>query len=170
MNGARNLKIILLVLFASLGLNVYYTAVQAGCWWRDGARQESRAEQWKKREEVLREKMSPEDFAVVQAQRKESKPKFKKNREILESARREVDKAMRAEPFDAGALAAALEAEKELKLEMLSQMRARREALSEKLSPEGRKTFKSVMQEKDLYRKMEESRRLQNDRPSPSSE
>lgn len=165
--GTKAFKVVALALFASLALNVYLGALELGCWWRDGGKQTGISEQWKKREELLREKLSPEDFAVVQSQRKESKARFKESRKALDQARDNVGKAMQAEPFDPAVLEAALEAEKTIKLEMLARMQERRRALADQLSPEGSEAFKSIMRDKDLYRKMQEQHEGGSRRPAP---
>lgn len=142
MKKPKLIPILLVALLVSLSVNLYIGGHHLGRFVSAGPcdRQE-----WRAREEALKENLSPADYDIVRAHKAEKKKLFRADRERLDDARIAVERAMQAEPFDQAALDAALEQERVLKADMLQRMRASRDALKAELSPEGRQIFDDVL-------------------------
>lgn len=156
MKTSRILTVMGLALLLSLAGNVYFGGLSLG---HMMAGPSCDRKEWREKEAVLQERLSPQDYAVLKQHKQNKKKDFRADRAELGRARDTVDRAMRAEPFDADALKVALATENEVKLRVLQRMRASRDKLSADLSPEGRKVFADVMRE---------FRRLPGDGPSPA--
>ena len=105
---------------------------------------EARRAEWQKRDEALRAALSPADREVVQTHTEANKQTFEELKAKLDDARQNVAAAMTAEPFEQGALDAAIEAETEIKTLFMREMYSARRAVTEDLSPEGRKIFQDM--------------------------
>lgn len=132
-----------LALFLSLAANLYMGGVMLGSHY-SGSQCDSRKAEWEKRDAALRARLSAEDYAIVKEGMKAHRREFKEARARLDAARDAVDAAMKAEIFDQAALDSALMAERDLKAGMMSDMRAAREEVIRKLSPEGQAIMKDV--------------------------
>jgi len=98
--------------------------------------------EWRKKDAQLREKLNEADRNVIEAAKKDRKPVIDGLRKNLDDARAKVQAAQAAEPFDADALDAAVKGEADAKAALVTQMRAARQDVMQKLSPEGRETLK----------------------------
>lgn len=150
-------------LIASLGLNIYFGGHMVGRWMSHGS--EVRQE-WRERDQQLRQTLSPQDYEALKAHKKDKRDEFQADRRALTDACNRVETVMQADSFDEDALDAALDAEKDVKLDMLKRMRLSRDQLEKKLSKEGREAFERVMRQvnPDICR-----RRLGDTPPAPSS-
>lgn len=106
--------------------------------------EEARRAEWQKRDEALRAALSPADRDIVQAHTEANKQTFEELKTKLDAARQNVASAMTADPFDQAALDAAIEAETEIKATFMREMYSARRAVTEELSPEGRKIFQEM--------------------------
>ncbi len=106
--------------------------------------EEARRAEWQKRDEALRAALSPADREVVQSHTEVNKQKFEELKARMDDARQGVAVAMTADPFDQAALDAAIEAETEVKTMFMREMYRARRAVTEELSPEGRKIFQEM--------------------------
>lgn len=105
---------------------------------------EARRAEWQKRDEALRAALSPADREIVQAHTEANKQTFEGMKTTLDEARQRVAAAMMSDPFDQAALDAAIEAETEIKATFMREMYRARRAVTEELSPEGRKIFQDM--------------------------
>lgn len=105
---------------------------------------EARRAEWQKRDEALRAALSPADREIVQAHTEANKQVFEDLKSRLETARDSVAAAMTADPFDQAALDTAIEAETDVKALFMREMYRARRAVTEELSPEGRKIFQEM--------------------------
>lgn len=138
-------KILVAALALSLAGNVYLGGHCLGRWMspRGDMQQE-----WRERDAELKAALSAEDYAAVKDFKREKRDDMMSDRKTLNAACARVEEVMRAEVFDARALDSALEAEKQAKAEMFSRMRATRDEMSKKMTPEGQATFERVMKKK----------------------
>ncbi len=130
-------------LLLSLAANVYFGGVSLGRMMSPPASCDRK--EWREKETVLKERLSPADYDGLMAHKKAKKKEFRTEREALRKARVAVDHAMQAQDFDSAALKKALEAEHQVKLQALQRMREARDKLSAELSPQGREVFADVM-------------------------
>ncbi len=144
MNKSRALAALGVALLLSLAANVYFGGMSLG---HMMAGSTCDRKEWREKEAVLQDRLSPQDYAVLKKHKQAKKKDFRADRAELEKARDKVDRAMRAEPFEADVLKAALAEENTVKLRVLQRMREGRDKLSADLSPEGRKIFAEVMKE-----------------------
>lgn len=164
MNKSRVLTVLGAALLLSLAANIYFGGMSLG---HMMAGPSCDRKEWREKEAVLQERLSPQDYAILKEHKGNKKKAFRADKAELEKARDEVDRAMRAEPFDADVLKAALASENDVKLRVLQRMRESRDKLSAELSPEGRKIFAEVM--KEFRRKPGEDSVLPGDTPRPPS-
>lgn len=162
MNKSRLLVAFGVALLLSLAANVYFGGMSLG---HMMAGSTCDRKEWREKEAVLQDRLSPQDYAVLKEHKQAKKKDFRADRAELEKAREQVDRAMRAEPFEAEVLKAALTAENDVKLRVLQRMRASRDKLSADLSPEGRKIFADVM--KEFRRKPAEGDDVMREAPPP---
>ncbi len=89
-------------------------------------------------DKTLRDKLSEADRKVMKQAMEQGRERMDKLHDELESARKAVGDAVKAEPFDPAALDAALTKEKNEKMAFLLTIREARADISQKLSPQGR--------------------------------
>lgn len=142
MSSKRIITALGIALLLSLAGNVYFGGLSLG---HMMAGSSCDRKEWREKEAVLKERLSPQDYDVLKKHKQQKKKAFRSDRAQLDKARHAVERAMRAEPFDAEALKTALANESKVKLEVLERMREGRDQLSADLSPEGRKVFTDVM-------------------------
>lgn len=162
MNKSRILTVLGAALLLSLAANIYFGGMSLG---HMMAGPSCDRKEWREKETVLQDRLSPQDYAVLKKHKQTKKKDFRADRAELEKARDKVDRAMRAEAFDADALKSALASENEVKLRVLQRMREGRDKLSAELSPEGRKIFAEVM--KEFRRKPGDEGMTTGDAPHP---
>lgn len=138
-------KILVAALLLSIAGNVYLCGHCLGKWMSPQA---DMRQEWRERDAELKTKLSEADYALVKDFKRDKRDDMMSDRKALNDACAKVEAVMRAETFDPSALAVALEAEKQAKAEMFTRMRAARESLSQKMTPEGQAVFDSVMQKK----------------------
>jgi len=140
------------LLFLSLSANMFMAglmighSVEAGTPPREAAGKSSadgRADEWKQRDQQIQKKLSAEDRAVVEAAKAKDGPQILALRQALKDAHGKVEAAQAAEPFDQAAVDDALKEEAAAKSALVKAMRAARQNVLEKLSPEGRETVKA---------------------------
>jgi hypothetical protein len=105
---------------------------------------DARRAEWQQREEALRAALSGPDRDIVSAATQAHRVTFDEMKGQLDAARQSVMAAMSVEPFDQQALDAAIQAETELKGNLLREMYSARRAVMEKLSPEGREILQKM--------------------------
>lgn len=137
------------LLFLSLAGNVfmagYVIGQKAG-----GAAPEQHAPEndkrkaWQKRDEALRQKLSPDDLRIFESARDKNRPRIEALKADLEKARENVMAAQTAEPFDQQALDAAVKEEAEKKTVFLQAIREMRKDIFTQLSPEGRREMRKL--------------------------
>lgn len=142
MKNQKLMAALVVALLVSLSVNIYFGGHQLGRFVSAGPCDK---QEWREREQVLKEKLSPADYEILAAHKAEKKKFFRADRKRLEAARGDVEKVMQQDPFDQAALDAALELERSIKAEMLQRMRQSRDVLRGQLSPEGQKVFLDVM-------------------------
>lgn len=161
-NKSRVLTVLGAALLLSLAANIYFGGMSLG---HMMAGPSCDRKEWREKESVLQERLSPEDYAVLKKHKQAKKKLFRADRAELDEARDTVDRAMRAEPFDADVLKTALATENDVKLRVLQRMREGRDKLTAELSPEGREIFAAVM--KEFRRKPGEDALPGQDAPPP---
>lgn len=138
------------LLFLSLAGNVFMAGYVIGQKAGGGASPEQPAPEndkrkaWQKRDEALRQKLSPEDLRIFEQARERNRPRIEALKAELEKARENVLAAQNADPFDRQALDAAVEDEVEKKTVFLQALREMRKDISAQLSPEGRKEMRKL--------------------------
>ncbi len=142
MKKIKLVPVLIVALLLSLSVNLYFGGHHLGRFVSSGPCDKPA---WRAREEALKARLSPDDYAVVRAHKAEKKKQFRAEREKLDQARRDVEMAMQTEPFDQATLDAALEQERILKTAMLQRMRESRDKVKGQLSPEGQVIFSEVM-------------------------
>ncbi|MBI1216004.1 MAG: periplasmic heavy metal sensor [Alphaproteobacteria bacterium] len=93
---------------------------------------------WRKRDEELRKKLSEGDRRVLRETMQANRDQFQGLRQKLKDAQQQVQETLNAQPFDKDALSAAMGEEQRAKLAVLEKMHGVRDALLQKVSPEGR--------------------------------
>lgn len=137
------------LLFLSLAGNVFMAGYVIGQKAGDAAPEQPAPENdkrkaWQKRDEALRQKLSPEDLKIFEAARDKNRPRIEALKAELEKARENVMAAQTAEPFEQQALDAAVEEEAEKKTVFLQALREMRKDIFTRLSPEGRKEMRKL--------------------------
>ena len=130
-------------LFLSLSVNLFVAGLMVGqsVESRDDKKDpdaDPKKAEWQKRDAQLREKLSSPDRDILEAARKENHDKIEGLRNALDDAHSKVEEAQNAEPFDQQAFDAAVSAEAAKKAELLKTVRALRQEVMQKMSPEGR--------------------------------
>jgi Spy/CpxP family protein refolding chaperone len=131
-------------LFISLTANMLMAGLMVGKSWHHEAEWRGDSDDWRKRDQALREKLPEADRKVIKEAMQAKRQHFQEMRAELDAARDKVFDAESAEPFDQAKLDDALRAEKEKKQALLQDMRQTREEVSKKLSPEGREVFSKL--------------------------
>lgn len=137
------------LLFLSLAGNVFQAGYFLGQRAGDAAPEQpapdnDKRKAWQKRDEALRQKLSPEDLKIFEAARDKNRPKIEALKAELDKARENVLAAQTADPFDQQALDAAVEEEAEKKTVFLQAIREMRKDIFTQLSPEGRKEMRKL--------------------------
>ena len=157
-------KIILILgsaLFLSLVANVFMAGMLVGKSYSGGARGPDRHAEWQQRDQLLREKLPKEDYKLIKETMQGKREQFRALKQDLDAARRKVEEAADAEPFNQAALDAAMAAEREKKTALLQAMRETRKDLSQRLSPEGRRIFEKAGSARGFGGRDDGSRRWQ---------
>lgn len=138
--GNKTVVVLGSLLFLSLAGNLFMGGALLG----KGYGHQPRHAEWEKRDRELKEKLSEQDRAALKESMAANSERFKALKDRREEAREVVRAAMEAEPFDQQALDAALKAEQEVKMELLTAMREAKAQAMEKLSPEGRAVLEKM--------------------------
>lgn len=135
---------------------------------------DARKAEWKKRDALLRERLSPADRKVFEEAKAQNRPRIEALKKDLEAARERVAAAQMTDPFDAQALEQAVREEAEKKAAFLAVIREMRRDIAQRLSPEGRAQMEKLAPRGDragkdgrrrgMLEKMRE-RRMDGDRP-----
>lgn len=137
------------LLFLSLAGNVFQAGYFLGQRASDTAPEQpapdnDKRKAWQKRDDALRQKLSPEDLKIFEEARESNRPRIEALKAELEKARENVMAAQTADPFNQQALDAAVEEEVEKKTVFLQAIREMRKDIFTKLSPEGRKEMRKL--------------------------
>ncbi len=133
------------MLFLSLAGNLFMGGLMLG----DSASKEAqkpassdssgdRRAEWRKRDEMLRKKLSDADRAILEEVKGKYEAEMQTRRNELEAARERLEAAHAADPVDSLAIEKAGREEALKKAELLKTVRAARREISSRLSTEGR--------------------------------
>ncbi len=130
------------MLFLSLAGNLFMGGLMLGDRASNAAQKPSpsddRRAEWRKRDEMLRKKLSESDRAILEEVKGKYEAEMETRRNELEAARERLEAAHAADPVDSIAIEKAGREEALKKAELLKTVRAARKEISGRLSPEGR--------------------------------
>lgn len=105
------------------------------------------SEEWKERREKMMQVLSETDRAIMRQEMEKNRDRFRKARAQMEQAKREVGRAMQAEPFSQESLDRAVEKEAAQKRLFLRLILETRKTAEQKMSPEGRAALQKIRPE-----------------------